>query len=246
MVKYICPTCEKIFNHKGNYIVHINKKNPCKLKIIYKPTLADQNKYDLLIKKIDELENKVKTTEQKNTTLANEIVELKTKYPPKIIHNNTDNSKTLNLIITPSAFGKEDFGFLDGCKSKKILSKGFNSIPTLIKELHFNEDKPEYHNIYIPNWRDKKNILVFDGVEWNLTSRDDVLDDLKEKGIDFIQKTYNELDENNKDDKIIIKKIKRFLESYENGDKFDVLNENLQLVLYNNRKIVEKTRKKCL
>ena len=62
---------------------------------------------------------------------------------------------------------------------------------------------------------------------------------------DFIEKKYNELDKNNKHDAIIIKKMDRFLESYNDNEeeKIDTLNKNLMLLLYNNRKIPEQTRK---
>ena len=39
MVKYICERCDKIFDHKGNYQSHLNKKNPCKYTNIQKGTL---------------------------------------------------------------------------------------------------------------------------------------------------------------------------------------------------------------
>lgn len=236
MVEYICDRCKKIFDHKGNYMTHNKRKYPCKA---LEEIIVEDTKYELLMKKIDELE-------KKNNTLEKEVDKLKDRCVPKIINNtntNTDNSKTLNVIITPSAFGKEDLNFLDDIQSKRILSKGFQSLPTLIKALHFNEDKPEYHNVYMPNWRDKNNVLVFDGKTWNLQNKNMILEDLRDKGIDFIQRKYDELKADDKKDAIIIRKIKRFMESYDNEKKLDVLNNDLQLVLYNNRVIVENTRK---
>ena len=141
------------------------------------------------------------------------------------------------------AFGKEDLSFLDDILYKKILSKGYKSIQEFVKLCHFNKNKQLNHNVYIPNWRDKSKILVFDGEQWNLEDKDEILNDLKDKGISFIQKKYDELDETNKEDAMLIKKMKRFLEAYDNDDQLDMINDDLQLILYNNRKVILSTRK---
>lgn len=66
------------------------------------------------------------------------------------------------------------------------MDKGFQSIPEFVKLVHFNKNKPQNHNILMPNWRDKNKILAFDGENWNLSEKDAILEDLKCKGIDFI------------------------------------------------------------
>jgi len=232
MVEYTCNICQKKWNNKTDFTRHQNRKNPCKI-----------NKYNLLLEKINELE-------KKNYDLEKKMHEMEKEHKSNITNNTINkidkiDNNTINITITPTttAFGKEDLSFITTDSSKKILNKGFKSIPELIKMIHFNEDKPEYHNIYLPNWRDKSNILVFDGSKWNLENKDDILDDLKDKGIDYIQTKYDELDEHDKKDAIIIKKIKRFLESYDEEEKNDILKKDLLLILYNNRELVEKTRK---
>ena len=112
MVTYECDRCKKIYVHKGNYLMHTKRKNPCKINDD-KNVIAD-NKYELLIKKIEELEKEVD----------------KLNNNPKVINNN--KSKTLNVIITPNAFGNENYDFINDLESKKILSKGFKCLPKLI------------------------------------------------------------------------------------------------------------------
>jgi len=240
MVEYKCERCNKIWKKKYDFMRHINRKFKCKVI----SQVIEVNKYDLLLKTIDELKKQMDTMEKEHTELK------KTKSH---ITNNTNTinkinkidkiDNTINITITPTAFGKEDLSFISNDSSKKILNKGFKSIQELIKIIHFNEDMPEYHNIYLPNWRDKSNILVFDGSKWNLENRDDILDDLKDKGIDYIQTKYDELDETDKKDALIIKKIRRFLESYDEEEKTDILKKDILLILYNNRELVERTRK---
>lgn len=266
MVKYTCPTCSKEFNRKSSFDDHLNKKNPC---------FPSQEKisYDILIKKIEELEKKsekIEDLETKNNKIEKELKKLKKievenkefkKEIKKLKKENTklstitnttnsnnvtnSNNKTVNVLIMPKAFGNENLEFLDETAIRKILNKGYLALPEYIKNVHFNEKKPENHNVYIPNWRDKTRILVSDGENWNLGQTESIIDDLKNKGIEFIQRKYDELDKNNKEDARIIPKINRFIESYnlEEKDKIDTLNEEIMLVLYNNRAIPEKTRK---
>ena len=259
MVEHNCNSCGKVFNKKSSYMNHINKKIPCNKSIEH----TSDGKYELLMKKIEEIinENTLLLKEEfkkekeelkiellnENKGLKDEIKKLK-QIMNKTIVNGTnigrdDNSK--NIYVTINQFGKESNKHLDDVAVKKILNKGFLSIPEYIKNLHFDKKVPENHNVYLPNWRDKSKILVYNGEEWNLEDKDDIVDDLKLKGIDFIEKKYNELDKNNKHDALLIKKMDRFLESYNDDEeeKIDSLNKNIMLLLYNNRKIPEKTRK---
>ena len=229
MVEYICDKCGKVWNRKNDFTRHLNKKNPCKI-----------DKHDLLLKKIAELEKKMDEMEKQNIELKNN----KSNKSNITNNNNTINANnTINVIVSPTAFGKEDLSFITNELALKILNRGFKSIPEFIQTLHFSKDKPEYHNVYIPNWRDKSNVLVFDGSQWNLRDKDEILNDLKDKGVAYIQTKYDELDIYDKKNTMIIKKIKRFLESYDEDEKSNILNKDLLLILYNNRELIEKTRK---
>lgn len=249
MVEYICVKCKKTFLQKAHHTRHMNRKFPC-----VKDEKDDNMKYDSLVKKIEYLEirnNYEKERNDENLKLIvsqnKEIKKLEQKYTKEIKKIKFDDKikkpDSITVILNTTPFGMEDTTFIDDHTSRKILNKGFQSLPEFIKFLHFNKNKPENHNVYMPNWRDKTRVLVFNGTDWNLENRDFVLDSLKDKGIDFIQRKYDELDENDKNDNVIIKKIGRFIESYET-DNVDILNEDIQLVLYNNREMVEKSRKK--
>ena len=253
MVKYTCPTCKKIFSQKGHITNHLNRKYPCELRTTEKDT-----KYDLLIKKIEEFEKDkkiIKKLQVKNKEFEKEIKKLKKENANAISNvnnnsNNTINNTMLNVTFLPNAFGTENIDFLEDNDviSKKILNRGFQSLPEYIKTIHFDKNKPENHNIYIPNWRDKTRALVYDGENWNLEQTNSVITNLKDKGIEFIQRKYDELDKKNPIDAKIIKKLGRFLESYntDEKEKIDILNEDISLVLYNNRDIPSNTRKNSI
>lgn len=265
---YTCQNCNKDFKQKSHFEDHMKRKNPCKKTEIVTDETNNKhdlfNKYDLLIKKIEELENINKAFEKKNQEFEKEINKLKSvnmktnnKINNKTIQNSNNNfikadnnnsnsnNNITNLIVMTKAFGNENLDFIDDKISKKILSRGYQSLPEYIKCVHFNENIPENHNVYLPNWRDQSKSLVYDGNNWNLEQTSLVIDDFKNKGIEFIQEKYNKLCPTDSKDLIIIKKLERFLESYNIGekDKMDMLNEDIKLVMYNKRKIPENTRK---
>ena len=240
---------------------HLNRKYPCEPNISENDkTVQEDTKYDLLIKKIEELEKDTKIIKElqvKNKEFEKEIKKLK-KENAKVLanvnnnnnSNNTINNTLVNLSFSPKAFGTENIDFIEDNDviSRKILNRGFQSLPEYIKTLHFDKNKPENHNVYIPNWRDKTRVLVYDGKNWNLEQTDSVMTDLKDKGIEFIQRKYDELDKKNSADAKIIEKLGRFLESYntDEKEKIDILNEDICLVLYNNRDIPNNTRKNSI
>ena len=135
---------------------------------------------------------------------------------------------TFNL----NALGNENTEYISEKDTKRILGKGYLSIIEYLKHLHFNEEHPENHNVYLPNWRDKSKVLTFDGNNWSLCDREETIEELKEKGISFINTNYDKLDGDRKMDIIAIKKLDRFLESYEDDDdKIKIINNNLNLLL---------------
>ena len=56
------------------------------------------------------------------------------------------------------------------------MNKGFKSIPKLIQAIHFNPEKPENHNVYIPNIKNSY-AMVWNGDKWDLSNQEDILDE---------------------------------------------------------------------
>ena len=79
-----------------------------------------------------------------------------------------------------------------------------------------------------------------------MQDRASIMDDLKLSGADFIETHYKDLNPNDKKDMLTLKKLDRFLSSYNDEDieKTAILHNDIMLVLYNGRKIIEATRKK--
>jgi hypothetical protein len=153
--------------------------------------------------------------------------------------NNNINNNNIKLV----AFGKEDLGYIEDNIIKKILAKGFSSVPKLIEHIHFDKDKPEYHNVFISNIRTKK-ALTYDGGDWVLRESNDVFDTLKTNGCNFIDEKFSDLSKKGELNEPITKKIKRFIDQRDEDEEQVKLNNDIEMLLYNKRKITMTTKKR--
>ena len=139
------------------------------------------------------------------------------------------------------AFGQEDMSFIVEEVSKKILNKGFMSVPVLTRYTHFNKNRPEYNNIYISNMRNGY-IMVYDGNQWNLRDREDTLTDLMTEKADYLIEQFDEYKDDL--DESTLKKFGRFMNQQHEDNVMNEIKNELKLILYNNRNIPIETRKK--
>lgn len=226
--KLICNYCHEKFSRSDSLNRHI--RDFCKIK------KSDDNKKEQLLQKLltehETMKQRIQTLEDKN------------KEYQQIINtqNNTQNiqikDSTINLNV--SAFGNEDLSCISDDTFKKIINKGFQSIPALVDELHFNKNKPQNHNIYISNIRDDY-VLVYDGHDWNLKPRKEVLDTLYSDKSNILELKFKELID--KLDKYTIKKFERFINQIDDDNVVNDIKKDLKILLYNRRKMVVETRK---
>ena len=247
-----CPYCYKVFARPYNLKIHV--QNRCKTK-----KRLDQennnNNNDLIAKlmqeneqqkeKLDAVYKNMEVFKKEITQLLNNKVINNTQNVDNIQNNTVNNIKIADNIqnntvnnIKIVAYGKEDLSHLLDKDYKMILNKGLKSVPAVVEAIHLNSNKPENHNIYISNMRDNY-VKINDGVDWQLKETDDVLDDMMYEKSDMLNEKFVEL--MNDLDATTITKFNRYLENKDEEKVMDNIKKDLKLLLYNKRKIVEKT-----
>lgn len=197
--------------------------------------------------KLEEDNKKLVQLEECNKKNSEEIERLKAEnINYKKIINNTQNVKIdtqNNVIFNLVAYGQEDTSKITSGEFKRILNRGFNSVPAFLEKLHFDKNKPENHNVYISNMRDD-HILVYDGEKWKLVDRDDMLQTIYDDKANILITKFKDmgvgLDENT------IRMFNRFKKMYENEDDETAIKrikKEMKSVMYNNREMVQKTKR---
>jgi hypothetical protein len=252
-VKYKCIYCNVSFSTNSNMNKHIKI---CKVK-----REQENQKEELLQKLIDEMNKKndqlVEQMDKQNKEMAEmkkEISKLLTvnkKCVQKIgtqqnttIENQQNNQNIQNIQINNNnikllAFGSEDMSYVVDEVYKKILNKGFKSVPTFVQYLHFNKDKPQNHNVYISNMQTNY-AIVYDGEDWKLKERDSVLQQLVDDKTGILSVKFDELLDGL--DEPTVRKFRRFIDESDENEVVSQMKNDLKLVLYNNRKIAERTK----
>ena len=272
MVIYICNKCNKNFNRKSNYIIHINRKFSCIKNIEYNDInekvyeciycnneysyKQSKYKHQLICKDKIKNENKINKLEEENQELKKLILELNNKVNKissnKIINNTnniTNNNITNNNIIIQYGYEYKTEG-LTNEEIIKIVNKGWTALCESIKLTHFNSRIPQLHNIYIP---DKKfnTIMVFKDEKFELNKLENVLYDLIDKHVENI-KEYLDMNLNFQDNRLPAVKqlLDKITEIYDNDNfnkfKNDDNISDILLFLYNNRELVIKNYEKYL
>jgi hypothetical protein len=139
------------------------------------------------------------------------------------------------------AFGKEDLEYITKGEWLKLLKHNYKSIEELTKMIHFNQNKPEHHNIYINNLRSKY-IMMHDGNDWIVKDRKTVVDDLYDEKAYII---FNKVDDLKGNLPLRIEsKFEEIKDKYDEKKIREVLIRDLDLTLYNQRRIPIMTRRK--
>jgi uncharacterized C2H2 Zn-finger protein len=220
-----CPFCEREFKTKYNLLRHIN--NVCRAK-----------------------RQMVKIVEE-NNQLKTEIKNLQMHVTNNINSNNNNITNNISIV----AYGKEDItGLLTNKDFRSIMRRGMRSIPELVQRIHFDEKVPENHNVYISNLRNQY-VLMYDGKKWRLIDRKEALQQIYGDHYEILETKFEELIGEESLDESTIEKFRNFLNYVNNSNNEDedeiqsnknveMVKEDLKKILYENRDIVENTKKK--
>ena len=222
-----CKYCNQQFKHSSSMYHHMKT---CSIK-------NDSND-DIDITNQNELIKLLKDMQMQINDLKEENSQFRSKKIGNSINNGTiyngDVNNTVNVNVNVVPFGKEDLSKISKNDLLKVFRSGFNSALQLTETTHFNPKYPEYHNVYISNMKNKY-AMTFDGNDWSLVMKDELIDKMYTKKRDYI--------EDNMDDFINsllpsqINALHRWLNVDDDHQYVQKVKNEMKLMLYNKRKM---------
>src|SRR6185369_3536358 len=202
-VEIKCEFCNKNFATTRTLERHM--KNSCK------------NKDQAMQKEIDDLRQKVKNLEKgKSTTINN--------------NNQTINNQTINIIIVNNYEDTNLDKITDRTYNKiiKDADEAYQIIPRLIKEIHFNPDVPENHNIVLSNkTKNNKHLQVYRNGHWEIENKaieiDNLINDKETNLSDWVAEKGEKFPE-------AMEKFNEYLEQKYDEDVSKLVKEEVELV----------------
>ena len=202
--------CNKISTDNDQYVTKCNKISTDNHKInIYECKYCKKNLFNRQSrwrheqKCINSNNNEIIELKKENAEIKSMLAELlkSSKIHPKTLqkinknlingNNNTLNSGTVNNIQIVK-FGSEDIKSILSTKEiKNILNCRYKAIEESIKKVHFNDDRPEYRNIYITNLRD--NIAyVYNGNKFEAVQKHSIINQLIDQHMNNIEVSFED------------------------------------------------------
>jgi hypothetical protein len=221
-----CNFCNKQLSRKDSLMRHLDI---CKVKSNIEA--SKEKVFIKLLKEVKELKTQINNNTNTNNTNMNNT-------NTNTHSNNTNNiSQTNNIKLV--AFGKEDLSYISENITKKLLKKGFQSVPVLIDHVHFNKNNPSMQNVYIPNLKNPY-AMTYNGERWQLTDLQDTIKSIYDEKKCYLEEEFERLEDIL--DKITVKKFDRFLTEDEGLFIKDMF-QQIKLLLYNKRDMPLDTHK---
>ena len=229
---FFCKYCDKRFTTKQAMYKHI------------KYTCKKNNDEDMkeLVRLLNEQNEQNKLKDKEIETMKKQIDKLSNKLQFQQINNNM-NSNNNNIVnfnnIQLLNYNETDYSHISNKTYHKCVKHCFHSVKSLIKEVHFNNKKPENKNIYISNIKNKY-IMVYKNNKWQLVNRKEQLDDLYSYNEVMLEEWYDEYKDKYPD---MIKSFTKYLNNRDNDMVINKVKEDIILMMYNNRNMIENGEK---
>ena len=242
-----CNFCNRTYKRPSELNRHYKS---CKMKkYIDKDNELKEELFKSLLKKMKILEeqnnenNKQHIKElvdlkKQNEKLQEEIKNLKTDKSINS-HNTNCNNSTINQTINILSYKNTDMSHIKFNDYMKCLNRSNFCVPQLVEDIHFNPDKPENHNIYIPNLKNNL-IMLYDGKDWNLHNRDDTIDEIYEDKTNILVDKVEDWEKMGKNiNEVALRKFNRYLGKKDISGVSNKIKDEIKLILYNKREMVK-------
>ena len=266
MVVYKCDRCLHEFTKKSHFECHKNRKHKCKLH----PSLFSESQdvstengpLFLILKELKQMQIELKSVKEELINVKKENIKIKEKNKKDIstikenlklslkkqllqtknkkvnIEKNFVNNGTVNVNVV--AFGKENMDF--NIEDISSLCQGNKTIPNFIDFVHFNKNKPENHNVFMPSRKNKNEVFVHNGHKWILSDKKYVIEQLIDKGSTYVEGKLEEL--KLKISKSKLNAVERSINAYNDtannahAETTKKITKDVELILYNNKDVV--------
>ena len=251
MPEYKCLRCGYTNHIKSHFYKHLYRKKICDPKLsnitieechrsifgFELPTKANKNlsnQTEQDDKTICKSDDNFKEHSNVETALLKKQIEELQKQVELLINNSKptqiNGDMTVNNYFYLNAFGKEKVDYITSSVIKQITEKEpMNSVPKLLKEIHFNPEHNENHNIFIPN-KKQGYAKVYDGEKWILKRKQDVIEDMTDKAFSII--TTEEVDN---------KQILNIKDGYDDQNKkiTNRIKNDTEMMILNNQSLIK-------
>ena len=236
--EYKCKFCEKILTYKQSYYRHLKTCKEKKQEDEVKDSMIELVK--LLNKKLDEKDNELNKRDNELNKRDKQI-DKQNKQIDELIKKAGISNSTINVQnnIKLLSYTDTDRSHLTDKDILKCLKHSNFCIPYLIKKIHFDENKPENHNVYISNLKNKY-VMTYDGNKWECKDREEQISNLMDDNEGIIEYKLEEWIENGVKYPEMMRKFNRYIEKKDNDKVINKIKDEIKLLLYNNRNIVSK------
>ena len=276
MTVYTCECCNFTTNNKTKYKRHLDTKKHqymfksyektkseeeertckyCMKCFKYKQGLYRHMKYYCKKNDDEDLKEMVRLMNEQLAQKSKELEEEKNKYfkekerNSKMIKKLADKLQ-INLVVNNHIrllnYKDTDLSHLTTTDYIKAINCVNYAIPSMVKMIHFNPNKPENMNIYIPNIKDKY-VVLFKENTWQIQPRNKGVENLMDDKYNILREWY---DENMRD--VSEEQYERLKNNFERFDaniedenvRKNIMNE-ITMFLYNQRNLIIKNSEDC-
>ena len=243
--KFECSFCNKKYVHNQSLYNHLKTCKEKKKEDEVKDSMTEL--VQLLNKQIQEQGNMLINIQKELTKKDNELnkrdnkINKQEKQIDELIKKAGIKIDTMNVVANINLLGykETDRSHLTDNDILKCLKHSNFCIPHLIEKVHFDINKPENHNIYISNLKNKY-VMIYDGNKWECKDRDEQIMNLIDDNESIIEYKLEEWIENGNKYPKMMKQFNRYVEKKDNNIVINKIKDDIKLLLYNNRTVVNK------
>ena len=244
--QYACKYCQKTFKYKQGMYRHIKlyckKSEDEDLKELVRLMNQQLQEKD---KELQEKDKKVELCLKKQEKYEKEQ-EKNNKLIKKLTHklqitNYNQNNVVVNNHIRLLNYKDTDLSHLTSKDYKAAINQVNYATLDLVKRIHFNPNKPENMNIYIPNIKDKY-VVMFKENAWQIEIRHKEVDELIDDKYMILKEWYddNVQDVSEEEYHKLKKNFERFDANIDDDKVRDMVKNEIILYLYNKRNMIVK------